>query len=206
MAFLLAFVTEYSNKRCVTQEELSIISHDELIDLAMTSMQRADEECERRTQSEARLAEVEQQIRWFKNQLFGTKSERRPVDFDDSSQLHLSEIAQTPSVEQEPPVATVGGYQRSKKSRTQDEDLGGCEPGLRFDDSVPVKTIHVPNPEIDDLPEDQKDDVTEKISYRLAQEPASYVVLKIVRPVIKEKATGELLRLRRRCCPAATRM
>ena len=197
MAFLLAFVTEYSNKRCVTQEELSIISHDELIDLAMTSMQRADEECERRTQSEARLAEVEQQLRWFKNQLFGTKSERRPIDLDDSSQLHLGEIAKAASTEEEPAASTVRGHQRRKKSKTQDEDLGEHDTGLRFDDSVPVKTIHVANPEIDDLPEDQKDDVTEKISYRLAQEPASYVVLKIVRPVIKEKATGELL------CPPA---
>ena len=77
MAFLLAFVTECSNKRSVTQEELSIISHDELIEFAAMETQRADEECERRTQSEARLSEVEQQLRGFKNQLFGTKSERR---------------------------------------------------------------------------------------------------------------------------------
>ena len=151
MAFLLAFVTECSNKRSVTQEELSIISHDELIEFAAMETQRADEECERRTQSEARLSEVEQQLRGFKNQLFGTKSERRPIGFDDSSQLHLGEIAKTAYTEEESPAATVRGYQRKKKSRTQDEDLGESEAGLRFDDSVPVKTLHVQNPEIDDL-------------------------------------------------------
>ncbi len=167
-------------------------------------MRRADEEYDRRTElekrlanSEARLAEVEQQLRWFKNQLFGTKSERRPLDVDESTQLHLGEIAKTASTKEEPAVLTVGGYQRKKKAKTKDEDLGEGNAGLRFDDSVPVKTIHVPNPEIDDLPEDQKEHITEKISYRLAQEPASYVVLKIVRQVIKKKNTGELV------CPPA---
>jgi len=200
MAFPLAFVTECSKNNGVTQEELSNISRDELIDLAMTATtetQRADEECERRTQLETRLADVEQQLRWFKNQIFGTKSERRPMDLDDSSQLHLGEMAKTASTEEEPDASTVRGHQRKKKSKTQDEDLGENDTGLRFDDSVPMRTIHVSNPEIDALPEDQRENVTEKISYRLAQEPASYVVLEIIRPVIKEKETGELL------CPQA---
>jgi transposase len=177
----------------LTQEDLSDASRDELIDLAIGASRRADEEFERRTQSEERLAEVEQQLRWFKNQLFGTKSERRPVDLEDSSQLHLGEIAKAETPQEELIASTVRGHQRRKKSEAKDEDLGEGEAGLRFDDSVPVKIIHVSNPEIDDLPEDQKENVTEKISYRLAQEPASYVVLKIVRPVIKEKGTGELL-------------
>jgi len=204
MAFPLAFVTECSKKKGVTQEELSSASRDELIEVAIMAMHRADEECDRHTQSEARLAitdarlaEVEQQLRWFKNQIFGTKSERLPLDFDDSTQLHLGEIAKTGSSEEEPAVLTVGGYQRKQKSKTKDEDLGEGDAGLRFDDSVPVKAIHVPNPEIDGLPEDQKENVTEKISYRLAQEPASYVVLEIIRQVIKEKDTGELT------CPPA---
>ena len=196
----MAFVTGCSNKKGVTQEELANVSRDELIDLAMTAMsstQRANEEYERRTQLETRLADVEQQLRWFKNQLFGTKSERRPLDVDDSTQLHLGEIAKTASSEEEPDASTVRGHQRRKKSKVEDEDLDANATGLRFDDSVPVKTIHVPNPEIDALPEDQKENITEKISYRLAQEPASYVVLKIVRQVIKEKETGKLL------CPPA---
>jgi len=204
MAYLLAFVTECSNKGGVTQEELSDVSRDELVALAMAATRRADEEWDRRRQSEARLArsdtrlaEVEQQLRWFKNQLFGTKSERRPMGFDDSSQLCLGEIAKTATAEKEPRVATVRGYQRRKKTTTEDPGLPESEAGLRFDDSVPIQTIHVPNAELDDLSEDQKENVTEKISYRLAQEPASYVVLKIVRQVIRRKDTGELT------CPPA---
>lgn len=62
MVFLLALVTG-EVKKGVTQEELSNVSRDELIELAIIAMCRADEECELRTQSETRLAEVEQQLR-----------------------------------------------------------------------------------------------------------------------------------------------
>jgi hypothetical protein len=68
MAFLLESVTECSNKDGVTQEDFSESNRDELIEFAIEAMQRADEECVRRTKSEARLAEVEQQLRWLKNQ------------------------------------------------------------------------------------------------------------------------------------------
>lgn len=62
MVFLLALVTG-AVKKGVTQEELSNVSRDELIELAIIAMCRADEECELRTQSETCLAEVEQQLR-----------------------------------------------------------------------------------------------------------------------------------------------
>jgi len=181
----------------VTQEELSDAPRDELIRLALGAMRRAEEESDLRMRSETRLAEVEQQLRWLKNQLFGTKSERRPVGCEDPSQLCLGETAERMSAEPRPSVATVRQYQRKKSSRAQDEDLADGEAGLRFDDSVPVRTIHVANPDLEGLSEDQLENVTEKISYRLAQEPASYVVLKIVRSVIKRKDTGELT------CPRA---
>ena len=192
MAYLLEFDIECSNNRGVTQEEISKASRDELIEFAIDATRRADAECELRTQSEARLAEVEQQVRWLKNQLFGTKSERRLVAPDDSSQLCLGEIADAAPAEQAPSAATVREHQRKKSSGPEKDELGESEAGLRFDDSVPVKTIYVPNPEVDDLPEDERKKVSEKISYRLAQEPASYVVLKIVRQVIKRDDTGEL--------------
>jgi transposase len=192
MAYLLEFDIECSNNRRVTQEEISKASRDELIEFAIDATRRADAECELRTQSEARLAEVEQQVRWLRNQLFGTKSERRLVTPDDSSQLCLGEIADAAPVEPAPSEATVREHQRKKSSGPEKDDLGESEAGLRFDDSVPVKTIHVPNPEIDDLPEGERKKVSEKISYRLAQEPASYVVLKIVRQVIKRNDTEEL--------------
>ena len=66
----------------MTQEEISQASREELIELVLTS--------------EARREELEQQLRWFKKQLFGTKSERRPRLSDDASQLCLGEICGAP--------------------------------------------------------------------------------------------------------------
>ncbi|HKA52095.1 MAG TPA: IS66 family transposase [Candidatus Binatia bacterium] len=71
------------------------------------------------------------------------------------------------------------------------------EPGLRFDSSVPVEVIVVPNPTIAGLAEDEYEVVGEKVSYRLAQRPGAYVILKYVRQVIKRKETGAL------SCPPA---
>ena len=62
---------------------------------------------------------------------------------------------------------------------------------------MPVKTIEIPNPELDGLPEDARSEVSEKMTYRLAQEPGAYVVLKIVRKVVKRADTGAL------SCPPA---
>jgi transposase len=64
--------------------------------------------------------------------------------------------------------------------------------GLHFDDSVPVETRVLSSPALSDVPEDERVLITEKITYRLAQRPGSYVVLKYVRPVIKRKDTRHI--------------
>jgi transposase len=73
-------------------------------------------------------------------------------------------------------------YQR-KKSR----DNAVNDSGLRFDDTVPVETIEVDNPELADVPADLLTFIDEKMTYRLAQRPGSYVVLKYVRKVFKRQ-------------------
>ena len=50
-----------------------------------------------------------------------------------------------------------------------------------------------------DLPSEDYERIGEKVSYRLAQRPGSYVVLKYVRPVHKRRDTEKL------SCPAAPR-
>ena len=55
---------------------------------------------------------------------------------------------------------------------------------------MPIETIHVPHPEVAaGLDEGQYEVIGEKVSYRVAQRPGSYVVLKYVRPVIKRRDT-----------------
>ena len=57
--------------------------------------------------------------------------------------------------------------------------------------------IAVPNPEVATLAPETYEVIGEKVTYRLAQRPGVYVVLKYVRPVIKLKETQTL-----HCSPA----
>lgn len=66
-----------------------------------------------------------------------------------------------------------------------------------MDASGPVQVIAVPNPEVADLALDAYEVIGEKVTYRLAQQPGAYVVLKYVRQVIKLKKTEQV------SCPLA---
>lgn len=131
------------------------------------------------------LADVTRQLDWFKRQLFGRKSEKR-IEIDMSHQADLFAglgVALPPVV---PEKTEIVSYERSKKHR--DASMVS-DTGLRFDASVPVETIEVPNPALANIPADQQERIGEKITYRLAQRPGSYVVLKYVRKVVKDLDT-----------------
>lgn len=59
---------------------------------------------------------------------------------------------------------------------------------------MPVKTIRLSPPEIEGLDEDQYEIIDIEKTYRLAQRPASSVVLCYERPVVKLKQCGSLCR------------
>lgn len=133
-----------------------------------------------------RIAELEARVRWFEKQVFGRRSERRLSA--DSRQLSLGEI----TVAEKPPAPeeTVTSYQRRVKTAPVVNDN---EQGVRFSDSVPVKTIPVPDPGLAGLTEGEDYTVIrEEVTHRLAQRPASYVVLKYVRKVVKLHSEGVL--------------
>ncbi len=158
----------------VTQSDLKQASREELVELVLAS--------------HARLEEVEHQLRWFKQQLFGEKSERRLALDPDPSQLSLGEGLGEKGTPRETPTTVRSHTRRPRPAKEADED-----PGLRFDDSVPVERIVVPDPTLDGLCEGvDYTVVSEKKSYRLAQQPASYTVLEIVRRVVKHADTGAL--------------
>jgi transposase len=134
-------------------------------------------------------ADLKRQVEWFKRQLFGRKSERRLRE-PDAQQLPLAGLlpgGTNPTDAPPPPTETVKAYQRrarlSSFADTPDES------GLRFDSSVPVEVIELPNPELVGLTADEYEVIGEKVTYRLAQRPGAYVVLKYVRTVIKRKDT-----------------
>jgi len=156
----------------VGREDLTQASRDELIDLVLAS--------------HARLEETEAQLRWFKQQLFGAKSERRLPP--DPSQLALGEGLAERSELPGPGTPVREHVRRPRPKKAEDED-----PGLRFDDTVPVQRVLVPDPALEGLREGvDYTVVSEKKSYRLAQQPAAYTVLEIVRPVVKLTETGAL--------------
>jgi transposase len=139
------------------------------------------------------VAALQHQLDWFRRQIFGQKSEKRL--FDNPLQMSLGDLPlQTPPA---PPEITPPPRAASVR-KPRDHADAADEASLFFDESkVPVEIIHVANPEMANLSPDQYEVIGEKVSYRLAQQPGSHVVLKYVRPLIKRLDTQELL------CPPA---
>jgi transposase len=125
-----------------------------------------------------------QQLAWFKQQLFGAKSERRLLG-PDGRQLALGEWGRDDIKTTD---ITVGEHQR----RTRPARPETADDELRFDESVPVEEILLPAPGVDD----DSEVVGQKVTLRLAQQSAAFVVLKFIRPVVKKK-DGSLV-----CAPA----
>jgi transposase len=145
---------------------------------------------------EEQNAALKRQVAWFQRQLFGRKSEKR-LCTPDPDQLTLAGMLTTPvsGADQPPPLTeTVKAYQR--RVRFTGAEVAD-ESELRFDDSVPVQEILLSNPDVKDLPPDAYEVISEKVTYRLAQRPGAYVILKYRRPVIKRKDTEVL------SCPPA---
>jgi hypothetical protein len=126
----------------MTPDDLRNIPRKELVDLVIDTDDRAKAAQRQLAKSDARLAQAEQQLAWFKKQLFGQKSERRIRIESDPKQRALGEAL---SPEPKEPVATtpVEGHARRKTTRNEDDG----ESGLRFDPSVPIERIVIPNPE-----------------------------------------------------------
>ena len=140
------------------------------------------------------ISQLKHQLEWFKRHLFGQKSERRNPDLY-SLQLAFGDLnGEGNNPPPSPDTQTVAAHARNKPGKSSPP----AEGGLFFDESkLPVETITVPCPEAEGLSPDQYEVVSEKVSHRLAQRPASYVILKYVRPVIKLKDSQTLA-----CAPA----
>jgi hypothetical protein len=122
-------------------------------------------------------AVLKRQVEWFQRQLFGRKSEKRLRE-PDSDQLSLAGMLTTPVAPADqppPPTETVKTYQR--RLRLTGTDVAD-ESELRFDSSVPVHDILLSNLEVAELPTDAYEVIGEKVTYRLAQRPGAYVILK----------------------------
>lgn len=149
-----------------------------------------------KSQSE-QIAALTHQLDWFKNQLFGATSEKRHIVEPDRAQLNLGDAF--PSVEsiEDAPASDVKPHQRRRATRPADE---AAQPF--FDEArVPIETVVVPCPLVDGLDDNEIaqrfERIGEKNTFRLAQRPGSFVVIKYERPQYKERETGVIA-----CAPA----
>jgi transposase len=140
------------------------------------------------------LAAARHQLEWFKRQLFGQKSERRLIE-SEGAQLNLGEAIDQGQAETPHQQHVIAAHTRSV-ARNKPE--AGDESVPFFDETrVPVETIELAAPQAAGLAPHEFEVVSYKDSYRLAQRPGSYVVLKYRRPVIKLRASQALV-----CAPA----
>ena len=175
---LIAVVTQ--RDQTIAQREQMIAQRDQMIEQRDQTLATREQTIKRHT---ARISELEAQLKWFRNQIFGRKSERRLAGESRYVQLTLGDMLKE---EETPPLTeTVKEYQRRVKPHGPTESTED-ESKLRFSKDVPVKVIPLAPKEVEGLVEGKDYQVIdEKVSYRLAQRPASYVVLKYVRPVVK---------------------
>jgi len=134
----------------------------------------------------AELAELKQQLAWFKRQLFGRKSEKRLVDDGKQTGCLFEALPESDS----PPATEQISYTRRKGSKDRGESV--TDSGLRFTADVPVEVIEVRDPEVEAVPEEHREVIGEKITHRLAQRPGSYVVLAYRRQVVKDKRNDRI--------------
>lgn len=135
------------------------------------------------------VATLQHQLDWFKRQLFGSKSERIvPLD---PQQLHLGAMLPLPAapapIERKPVPA------HWRRAPTRDLADGGDSVPFFDESRVPIVDVRLSTIEIDSLRPDQYTVIGEKVSYRLAQQPGSYQVIRYTRPVIKRRDTDTLI-------------
>lgn len=132
-------------------------------------------------QLQEQLSSAQQQLDWFKRQLFGRKSEKLLLQNPQQPSLFNAVQGQEAAT----PTSEVKSHKRSPKKKQRDSHVN--ETGLRFDDSVPQEVIELSAPELDGDDSDSYEIVDVKETTRLAQRPGSYVVLRYRRPVVRHK-------------------
>lgn len=134
-----------------------------------------------------KIGNQQQQLSWFKRQLFGEKSEKR-LDITHPDQMDLGAVFKT--AEPAPPPETEKiSCERRKKNRS---DNCVTDQGLRFDDNVPVTVIPMDAPELLGEDADRYEIIGYKVTRRLAQRPGSYEILEYRRPVVRHKSSQTL--------------
>lgn len=111
---------------------------------------------------EAKNAYLQQQLDWFKRQLFGRKSEKQLIDNPHQTTFLVNEVA-APA---QPDTTEVKSHKRKSNTQRSGDEVN--DTGLRFDDSVPQHIIELPAPELQGDDADQYEIIDYKETTRLA--------------------------------------
>ena len=130
---------------------------------------------------------LKQRVAWFEKQLFGQKSEKRKVVDNPQQHSLLGEAVTTEPAKEDKVQVT---YQRGKAKKQRPEDCA-TDAGLRFTEDVPVEVVEVTPSQLQGDDAEQYEIIDTKVSHKLAQRPASYVVLQYEIPVLKHKGCAE---------------
>ena len=115
---------------------------------------------------------------------------------ESTQQLALGVVLAAPSQTMPAQERLVAAHTRREPQR--DAAVGEADSVPFFDAArVPVETIELADPQIAGLSADDYEVISQKVSYRLAQRPGSYVILKYLRSVIKRVDTQVIS-----CAPA----
>jgi transposase len=121
-----------------------------------------------------RINYLEEQLNWFKRQLFGKKSERAV----DANQEQMKFDGFESESQQKTETQTIPAHERKKYAATGKDTI-------KLPDDLPVETT------ILDIPEEEKvckdtgmplQKIGEEVSHKLAYRPGSYFLKKFVRP------------------------
>ena len=137
------------------------------------------------TQAE-QIGTLKHQLDWFKRQIFGQKSERF-APTPDPMQLYLGEVVGTTPQPVTPPVKLKSVAGHTRRAPVKDAADTGEEVPF-FDESVtPVQTIVLAPAEIEGLSSEDYEIIGEKVTYRMAQRPGTYQVIRYRRLIVKLK-------------------
>jgi transposase len=132
---------------------------------------------------------LKHQLDWFKRQLFGEKSEKRSIIDNPDQHSLLSDDKPDSSDEPKKPVS---GYVRGMAKKDRGNSVH--DSGLRFDSSVPVERIRITPAELTGPDAHLYEIIGEKITNRLAQNPASFVVIECTEVTIKRQDTDQIIK------------
>lgn len=154
-----------------------IASLDDLQSQVTSLREAVIERDEKISEQGEKIVHLEEQLAWFKRQIFGKRSERAVGDIN-NQQLWLEGFENLNAPKQEEQKKTVAAHPRSKPKRDGRDKI-------TLSPDLPVQTI------VMDLPEDQKVcketgillvKIGEEVTHKLAQHPASYYIKEIIRP------------------------